>query len=85
MRNQTENKNSKYGAGSGLLHLLGGLLTLAGGCAALCGFGMSDAMSAPTGFCMMLSACGVAAFLIGLRLSGCRPGREKSRLAGGTV
>ncbi len=44
------------------------LCLLAGGFAVLCGFGMSDTMTAPKAFCMLLSAAGAAAMVLGLRL-----------------
>lgn len=44
------------------------LCLLAGGLAVLCGFGMSDTMTAPGAFCMLLSAAGAAAMILGLHL-----------------
>ena len=48
--------------------LLCNLCMLAGGIAVLCGFGMSDTMTAPKAFCMLLSVGGAAAMVLGLRL-----------------
>ena len=51
-----------------LAAVLCNLCLLAGGFAILCGFGMSDTMTAPKAFCVLLSTAGAAAMVLGLRL-----------------
>ena len=80
MRRARKNGNGKEG--SVLAGLAGGLLILVGGAAVLCGFGMSDTMSAPGSFCLLLSICGAAALLLGLRLQGRRTEARHTHTAG---
>ena len=51
-----------------IINLCCGITALAGAAALLCGFGMSDSMSAPGHFCMLVSVGGAAALFGGLWL-----------------
>ncbi len=73
------NRERRYRTRRAVLRLasfLCGMCMLAGGLAVLCGFGMSDPMTAPGAFCMMLSASGAAAMTLGLRMQQCLKERE---------
>lgn len=78
---EEEHENRAHRAFRRLASFLCGVCMLAGGMAVLCGFGMSDTMTAPGAFCMLLSAAGASAMALGLRLQHRLPGQKDSRAA----
>ena len=68
MKNVRTEHGRSHRAFCRLASLFCNLFMLAGGLSILCGFGMSDTMTAPKAFCMLLSVAGTAAMVIGLRL-----------------
>ena len=66
--NRMKHENKSRRAVCRLAAVFCNICLLAGGLAVLCGFGMSDTMTASRAFCTLLSAGGAAAMVLGLRL-----------------